>query len=304
MFVIKEGTEGGKETPKEIRESIIKWLESEGMNVRSKDDEKSFIDSAVQDEVNSIMSKRNQQITDDIKSLTGIEPESNERYFDYMKRAVNSKMEGLTSEIETLKKNGKKSGENDQEIESLKSQIKDLEKLASDKDQEKEDLMKEFQQKENQQTLKSAVSQMKSKFKDLDEDILNDVIDKRLERFNSKYERKNIDGMEVIVSKEDGKPMRDNNGQPKTLDALVSDSFQDLIDESKAGKSGAGTGKGGSGQADPTAPQWKDLKGDIKSKNQVQLYDELTKEHKMDPDTKEFHEAFEGISSENELPLR
>lgn len=307
MFLIKEGsTTPGEGTDKKTKESIVSWLEKEGMIVRTKDQEENFLKSKVQDEVDEIMSTRNQQVTDDIKELTGAEPRKNEKWHEFMKRAVKETNEQLTTKISQLEKSNK-SGDNDEEIKSLKEQVKDLEKMVSEKEKEIEDTKNTYETEKKVDTIKGRIQKgidaLKSKFKEVDENILNDSIEIRKQKIMNDYDIKETDGVEMIYDKKTNKPIRGKDGSPISLEDQINETFADLVDSSK-NKPGGGTGKPGSGSpgGDGGAgdKKWSTIKP--KSTTQAELYDELAGDHKMDPLSKDFDEAFTELGKE--MPLK
>lgn len=305
MFLIKEGTTPGEGTPKETKDAIKKWMEKEGFVIRTEKEDESYVTAKVKDEVDTIMAERNQQVTDDIKELTGSEPKPNEKWHVFMKRAVKESTDVLNSKISQLEKSNK-GGDNDEEITSLKEQVKDLEKMVADKEKEKTELQESFETEKKTETVKSRIQKsidaMADKFKDVDKTILNDSIEMRKSKIMDSFEVKEVDGVEMLYDKKTNKPIRGNDGQPLSLEDKVSETFNDLIDESKNRKPGGGTGKPGSGNpgSDGGEKKWESI--EVQAKTKTALYDELRDGHKLDPESKDFNEAFENLGKE--MPLR
>lgn len=307
MFIIKEGTNNGEGTPQEVKKEILAWLQQEGYVTRTKQEDKTFVDNKVQDEVDTIMSERNTQLTNDIKELTGVEPNENEKYYKYLKRAFNEKKQGLENEIKTLKEKGSTNDSDD--VKALKEQISELESSLSEKIKEVEDTKKTYEEKIAQEAVsrkvESTISGFKKNFKDLDESVLNDAVENRRRKFDDSFKVVTEEDVDLVYDKKTNKPLRDQAGQPVKLQDHLKNSFNDLIDSKKAA-SGAGTGSG-SGNGDNKEKPYSNYLSGVKEKglkNQTQLYDYLRDEAKLDETSKDFNEAFDGIKKDLELPIR
>ena len=310
MFIIKEGVTGdqiGQNTEDSTKQSIINWLGQNGYTVRTGDEDKSFVNSKVQTEVNNMYAKSRVELEERVKQLTGIDRTGDgEKASDYMERAFKEKLAGieeLNKQIETLKSQGVNGNEQAQEY---KKQLEELQanyqKLSSEKDEQIEGLHKQIFDSQVKSIIDTELSSILPTLNaDIDPTLMRDIVDTRLRKFNAenkaaKFEDsiifKDANGT-TITSKQDGKPMN--------AAELLKPYFEDLVDK-KRRQNGAGSGSGFT--IDPEGKKIEVNKPD-NVKTKVQLTEFLTRTEggpKLDVNTKEFAQAFNELGKE--LPLK
>lgn len=108
----------------DLLNEVTSHLTSQEYTVHSKDAHAQYLKNYEQGVINPKISELGTRLDTDIEALTGIKkgaPE--EKYYDYMKRAFTEKFNGLTTELENLKKKGHTSDVDKQRIEALEKAI-------------------------------------------------------------------------------------------------------------------------------------------------------------------------------------
>lgn len=309
MYILKEGTTGLEGTADADLAAIRDGLAKTGFVVKTK----AVHDQDVQTAIDDAFSKRNKQIEETILEVTSVPKNSDEKYFDYLKRAVPLKLAELATtkaELERVKREGI-------DPKGLAKELQDqLDALKTNHKREKDDLQGRITTFENQnfaanidRDIQKAVDKLRPMLKDMDATIAQDVIERRIQRFKNENIAKQIEGGIVIFNGPDGKTRRnDTSAQPAGVEEIIGPYFADLIDE---GRKASGGGSGPAGKLENGVPVTKEGKKDWKAyklpeavKTQVDVMKLLKETHKMSEDTKEFSEAFMTLTKpEGKAPL-
>ena len=105
MFIIKEGTptsDIGKGTDDSTKDHIQKWLQAQGLTVRTADEDKSYLDSHVQKEVDKMYADSMNEVDAGIFEGTGIKKNNNEKTSAYSLRAAKESLANKNAELEAL----------------------------------------------------------------------------------------------------------------------------------------------------------------------------------------------------------
>lgn len=308
MFILKEGTSGGTDTPADTRLEIIKWLGLEGMVVRTKDQDTQAIQTAI-NEANG-----NRKVTATIKEITGIAPETNETEEAYIKRATGKKFEEITALKAKIQEFETKGVEGSAIATEYKQRIDVLTKELSDKTKEYNDQVTTLKAANFQARVDNEINNIVSTLnlrKMHDDDAINKTLLQRLRdstvmQFKTEFtavESSDTPGL-IVFKDKGGKIVRKTeDGSPQALNAIIQPYFDPLIDkEHKA--VGAGSGK----DKNPTDPppggkkDWSKVTLPDTIKAQTQLYAWLKTDQKMDENSKEFTEAFAHFKQAGNLP--
>jgi hypothetical protein len=309
MFVIKEGTEPskvGEGTEQSTQDSIVRWLAGSGFTVRTSDEDKSYVGTQIQNEVDKMFAKQKVQIEEKVKELTGIDRTGEgEKAIDYLTRAFNQRLAELPELQSKLKAFEEQGISGNEQAQEYKNQ---LDKLQNDYKALKEDMDAQLKQKDNEifstshrNEVNNLMSEIRSRLdQNIKPELLSDIVDNRLNKFYNENKAtpwedriiyKNGNG-ETITSQQDGKPM--------STKELLMPYFQDIIDESRKaagagsnGQGGDGSGNNGSGIERPESV-----------KTQVDLHAWLQSDDgaKLAQNTPEFSKAFSELKEG--LPLR
>jgi hypothetical protein len=315
MFIIKEGTPAdkiGEGTDPQTEQAIQQFLTKKGYVLRTTDQEKSFLETHTQQQIDAAFSQRNTQLEQDIESLTGIKRNSNEKHYDFLKRAVSSRLtevNDLKAKIADWEKKGGAGSETI--INDLKNQLASAQQTYQQALSEKETALNELNKKFFGTQLNSTWDQSLSKLRPMftESPLIDDAVDARRRRFFDEHEAIESNGQIVFKKKSDGKILISTaDGKPKSADEIVKELYKDLIDKKRqqggSGSSGGGTPPPGDGGAQPPA-DWKQIQIPIdKIKNGVQLHEYMRTELKMDERTKEFGEAYKHWMTTHKLKMR
>lgn len=314
MFIIKEGTptdKVGEGTTADTIATINKYLEKQGYTIRTVDQDTKY----TQQKIDEAFFKRNNQLEQTIKEITGIEPkaEEKEKYFDFLKRAMSEKLasvQGSQTEVTALKAKIaelEKGGGNATVIEEYKVQLKTAQEAVATTKKEYEAKLASLQgdvfNGKVSTHIEKAMAELRTKLKKLD--FPEDVIAARLAKFEKENKAAEFEGMIIFkdptgatrTSKKDGKVMT-------AAEILQEEIFADLIDTGRkaggAGSGGAGAGGAGGGKE---GPAWKNIQIDKTVINNRQaLYKTLTTDHGLAENSKDFNEAFAELGKD--LPIR
>lgn len=317
MFIIKEGTPPekiGEGTDPQTEQSIQKYLTSKGYVLRTADAEKSFLESHTQQQIDAAFSQRNTQLEQDIEQLTGIKRNSNEKHYDFLKRAVSDRLKEVTDLKNKIADWEKKGGPGSETIiNDLKNQLQSAQQTYQQTIAEKEkalnDLNAKFFGTQLNGTWDQSLGKIRGRF--IESPLIDDAVEARRRKFFDEHEAVESNGQIVYKKKADGKMLiSKSDGKPQSTEEIVNDIYKDLIDKKRA-QGGAGSGGGGNGgeQKDDgkgiDLSKWKEHTIPMdKIKNGVQLHDYMIKELKMDHRTKEFGEAFKYWLETNKLKTR
>lgn len=318
MFIIKEGSSGGEGTDAAVRQSITEWLEKEGLTVRTADQDKTFLAANQQKAIDEAFQKRNQQLEDTVKEITGVDKASpTEKYYDYFKRAMESKKVELATLQSRVTEYETKGASGNAVAEEYKKQVLQLQtrlKEAQDEyDKNLSSTKQEIFKTKFQSHLDTTVGKLKEKFRgDIAPEFIADIVRAKTYEFESQFTPKEVEGVIVFHDKSGQPVMNKKDGKPKNSEDILTELFGSYIDPKKAqggagsGGSGGAGGAGGNGGG-AAAPKWKEAKVPETVKTKVQLTQWLNNDLKLTSDSKEFGEAFTTLSKTpegKELPLR
>jgi hypothetical protein len=309
MFVIKEGTapdKVGEGTPPEVLSSISKYLEKTGYVVRTTDQEKEYLASKTQEGIDKVLGERNSQMEATIFETTGIQKTAGEKFHEYHKRAVAEKL----GEVATLKAKIKEFEEKGTsgsalaqqykaELEAAQKTIKDLnadwEKKFSEKDSEV------FKTKVSSE-IEKEIAIIKSMIDpSIPKNLHDDIIAARLNKFNGENVPASLEGLLIFKDSKGVTYTSKKDGKPEKLSERLTPYFEDVLDKKRT-QGGSGSGEGGAGGGGTPPSKWKEIVLPETVKTQTQLTDYLMKTAKIDPNTKDYSEAFENLKGD--LPLR
>lgn len=309
MFTIKEGTapdKVGEGTPPEVLDSITKFLEKSGHVIRTNDQDKQYLQTQTQAEINKVLGERNTQFEATILETTGITKTQGEKFHEYHKRAITEKLKDvndLQAKIKEFTEKGLQGSDLAKqyklELENTQKQISSLnsewEKKLQDKDTEV------FSTKITNEVEKELVKIRANIDPTIKPALLEDIIASRLMKFNGENKAANLEGMIVWKGSDGVTRTGKKDGKPLKLDEILTTYFTDIMKAPAKGGAGSG-GEGGDGGAGGTKNKWKEIGLPSTVKSQVNLTDFLIKEQKLDPSTKEYSEAFENLKGG--LPIR
>jgi hypothetical protein len=306
-FIVKEGTAGFEGTDEATQKLILEGLEKSGFVVRTQDQEKSYLSTYAQRQVDEAFSKRNMQLEQTIKELTGVEKaDAQEKYYDYFKRSLSIKLgdvEKLQAKIKEYEAKGADgntiASEYKKQLEALQAQINNTRKEYEEKLSAKDKAL--FDTKIKSLT-NATIDKLKANFNDtLSDSLLEDVIAARINKFESEYTPKDIEGVTVFYDKKGEPILSKKDGKPISMEEIFTDLFQPYMDEKKVQK-GAGSSKGQKKEDNQQQASWKDKQLPPEVKSKVALTKWLSTDLKMSEDSKEFAEAFTELGKA--LPLR
>jgi rubrerythrin len=317
MFIIKEGTPAdkiGEGTDPNTLKSIESFLAKSGYVVRTADAEKSFLESHTQREIDSVTSRFATDLEKDVKTLTGLDKQANEKYYDYFKRATQAKFQKISELEQKIADYEKKGGAgSEQIINDLKNQLQSAQQTytqaLAEKDKSLNELKSQYFGTQLNGAWERSIGTMRPKF--IDNQFLNSELEIRKAKFFGDHIAEESNGQIIYKKKSDGKVLiSTKDGKPKSTDEIVDELYKDLIDKKKtqggSGSGGGGNGgEGGNGGNPPPPDKYKDITIPAdKIKTGVQLHDYMVKELKLDQNTKEFGEAFKHFMTTMKLRMR
>lgn len=312
MFVIKDGTTGGADTPPDIRQQIIAWLNGDNMVVRTKDQDTQVVAQAVTDATAAL------KIDSIVKDTTGIEKNASESYGDYVKRAVAKKLEEITAlqaKVTKYEKDGADGSvlatEYKQRLEIIQGQH---DKLKIDSAAELEQMKKTNFETRVDNEIKIAVSKIPvMKMHDdatINAQLQEEVRQSRIAKFKGEMSAVELDG-QIAFKGKDGKYIRKStDASIDTIDNIIIPYFDPIRDKSNT-QGGAGSKPPGGGDqpnppngGDDKNKKWAGVKIADSVKSQMQLTQWLTTDQKLKMDSTEFAEAFAHFNKDaNNQPL-
>jgi len=124
MVILKDGTTDLEGTDAATMKIILDGLEKQGHTVRTAEQDKSYVTVNTQKAVDEAFQKRNQQLEDTIKEMTGIDKaNASEKYYDYFKRAIELKGTELTAVKAKVKEYEEKGANGNVLAEEYKKQV-------------------------------------------------------------------------------------------------------------------------------------------------------------------------------------
>lgn len=301
MLILKDGTTDFEGTDVATTKIIITGLEKAGHTVRNSDQDKSYVISSTQKAVDDAFQKRNQQLEDTIKEMTGVDKSNaTEKYYDYFKRAIELKNTELSTVKMKVKEYEEKGTNGNVLAEEYKKQVTALQTqlAASQTDfagqiaKKNEEVFKTRFSSQLSASIARVTGQLRG---DIAKEFLPDIIRAKTAEFESQFIPKDVEGVTLFHNNK-GEPVMDKkDGKPKSVDQLVDEIFSIYIDP-KRSTSGAGSGNGKGTQAvagtSTTTPPWKEAVRPDTIKSQVQVAQWLSADLKLQAGTKDFDDAF------------
>jgi hypothetical protein len=257
MPVPKEELLKDLDTP-EYQTIVKEALSKKNFVVQTKEENTSFLDrykaDVIEKEIPTRIKAVHDQYDNDIKSLYGVERDSNEKSYDYLKRAAAQSNAALKTsqdkiaELEEAIKNGKGTETIRQKLEQ--EELKYQKELKAHKARIAE--LEKSQQITTRQAdvkllygeiKKTFIKQLPSMFAKAEAATLNEVIN------NSTVK----DGV-LYMTNADGSIMKDNDFNEITVENYLKKEFKDVIEKKReqgGAGSGNGTGADGGGGIDP-----------------------------------------------------
>ncbi len=309
MFTIKEGTapeKVGEGTDETTEKAIVSYLEKKGHVIRTAKQDQEYLEAQVQPKVDKVLGERNTQIEQTVFKITGLDKKAGEKFYEYMERAVNDKLKDVTTLTEKIKEYEAKGLEGSALAQQYKKQ---LEETQTQVKQLNEEWQGKFSQKETEvfgakveSEIERSLSKLRASFRqDIEPAILEDAIAGKLYKFRNENKPKDLDG-HIIYTDANGVTKNSKvDGKPKNTDEILGELFVELVDK-KRQQGGAGSGGEGKGGEGTGQGKWKDITVPATITTKMKLHSYLSKELKMNPDTKDFSEAFDNLGKD--LPLR
>lgn len=256
-----------------LEHEALKPLAEKKMVVRTEAGETAFLErhktDVIEKEIPTKINEVHTKYDNDIKALTGIDREQNEKTYDYLKRSVNSTKSTLQSKIDTLEEAAKKGGDPDgvfqRQIDDLQESNKTLTANLQVKTDEIVQLQGKFQAESHRQKVMEVYSPIKATFKKDLPDYFSygeqQILDKVVK--NSKLHN----GV-LIALNEDGTIMKDTSLNPITVEQVLKSEFKDAITTNVPGGTG-GTGSSGNVDLDKITSETFELPANIKSQEQL-----------------------------------
>lgn len=307
---------------------IMAGLEKKGFTVRTADQDKTYLTANSQRLIDETFQKRNQQMEDTIRQVSGIEKLNGaEKYYDYFTRVMTKMKEDVTTataKITELEKASGGPGANAGLVDELKSQIKTLQGRITTMTDEHTKAMNETKGevfKAKFGALKdTAIAKIKTMFKgDLAAEVIPDIVAARSAEFDKNYIPKDVDGI-TIFHKPDGSPiLSQKDGKPMNIEDLLTEVFKPYLDPNRqqggagsgAGKPGSGAGgsggAGGGGAGGGAAKDFKTFNRPESVKTKVAVSKWLSGDMKIEAGTKQFDEAYAHFivgTDGKELPMK
>jgi hypothetical protein len=309
MFIIKEGTPAdkvGEGTDQATLESITKFLEKQGHVIRTTDQDKTYLQTQTQTEINKVLGERNAQFEATILETTGITKTQGEKFHEYHKRALTEKLGEVTVLKAKIKDFEEKGLQGSDLAKQFKTELENAQKQISTLNQEWEKKLQDkdtevFSTKINTEVEKELAKIRANIDPSIKPELVEDVIASRLSRFNHENKPASLDGMTVWKGPDGITRTGKKDGKPSALPELLPNYFMDIMKKPAGG--GAGSGEGGSGgEGGGAQPKWKEIQLPAEINSQVKLTDYLMKTVKLDASTKDYSEAFENLKGN--LPIR
>lgn len=243
-------------------------------------------------------------IEKDVYDLTGIQKADNEKYYDYMKRAVGEKVGAVTKlqgELDALRAKGGNPNEVD------KARIAELEKKIADKEKDYGTQLserdKELLETRASVAIEKDLSAQRAKYKPTIPASLIELAEGAvISSLLSKARWMDVDGKKTIVFVGDDNNVVIDQSTMKPATAAFflksSPALKDLVDEGKKAEGSGSSGSGGAGGKEGSG-KYSGLPGDVKTK--MALTAHLKQLGIMDG-TPEFAEIFDRDGKD--LPLR
>jgi hypothetical protein len=282
---IKTAIEKGTDLPVHLKPLI-----DLGLNIKTPQQQRDYETNYHQTVIAPEVKKIHTMFEQDIFAVTGIQKDTNEKSFDYLKRAVpakiSSSVSAMESELKALKE--QKPGTLS---DADKARIKQLEDNIAEKDGEITKLKTAGQEREINYKLDNSIAKIEGKFKkDIPASILKDSIERRREQL-LKNSRINEAGIHFVDA--DNKPIISKaTAQLLTVDEVVADAFKDMFAE-EVKQPGAGTNGGGGTPPPAGKVDTKTLEFPQEITTKVQLTEWLKK--LGIPEGKEYNEVHERL---------
>lgn len=281
-------------------EDAVKHLETnEKFIIRDPDQEKQFLENYTKKLIDDKTREFHSTFENNVRDLTGIDREDNEKSYDYLKRAwtgqVSSKKElenTITEMQKKLKEYEEKGVKGNDLAEQLTNQLNETKNLLKKANEEKENVVKEYESKAFESSynskLNDAVNMLRPSFKkDLPKEIIEHTISSVLNNFKQEIQPVKLDGGGFVFNDKDGKPMVNvKNGNMLSATDILEERLNFIIDEKRV-QSGAGSGDGGAGSGDDGGGKY-DLKLPDTVKSRTALIGHLKDVIKVEQGSRDF----------------
>lgn len=218
-----------------------------GYQIRTSDEETEFLKNHETTIVNRKTSEIGAAIEKDVLDVFGEPKKENEKYHDYVKRAIKSSKEGLSAmktELEALKAAGGSTSEADkQRITALENAIATEKESLGSKITEKDKLIHELK---TGIVIEKSLSPLRAKYKTgIPESVLSTFENNVVSKISSSM--KEIDGNMVIVDKDGNAVLDPATYKAISVSAFLENELKEVLDEGRQ-QGGAGSGKEGQQQ--------------------------------------------------------
>ena len=290
------------------QEDLFTILESEGFIIRDKEQEAKFIENKQAEWIADKTKEWHERLRGDVLEASGLSSESNEKSYEYLKRAFgekDKKIKEIDKELAEIKEKGFGEHEQNKHLEEQLAKVKADWKADRDQYEGKiGDLNgKIFTDRKNAR-VNEALDRLRPLFRaDLDPEILQDSIESKRAKFEAEVKAVDLNGSIVWQTKE-GKPITDSKtGDELSLFDILKSRYDTLIDKKRV-QNGLGLnpeditgGKPGGGEGADKYKQ--DLPDTVKDQND--LMDYLKGELKLAPGSEEFTKTWD--ANKGELPI-
>lgn len=281
----------------------------EALVIDTKKGIQTLTDSAVQKAIDERTNEWAGSLEKDIKELTGIEKEPNEKYYQYYKRAIPAvkgdpqRVQELESQLEELKKDGKFDPMLKKELDELKTQQS---KMTETHQQE----LKRLQEEKTQYIKRTEISRGLTglKFKDsLPEGVVAREREYAVNQMlNQPSEIREQDGRtELVFLDENGQALRNADNTYMQAHQIASKLLADSLADGTGGK-GAGSNSGKGGGAPKPAKSGADFGVNFDIPEEIESMEELDdflKEQGIASNSKEYGKIYQHYSKEVKLPI-
>lgn len=313
MFILKEGVEAGKAgegTTKEIQESIIKWLNSQGITTRTAEEDESFVKSKSDKQFDEGYSKAMTEIDGSIQKLSKVEKKPNQKTTDYLADVIDNDAQTKIADLEAkIKKMEDEGVSGDEKAKEYKEQ---LEKLQGEYKTLKEETANQLKEKDGEIFMSSVRNSVNKEMADIratldssiKPELLEDIVQNRLNKFWAENKPHDLEGTTVFKDANGETRQSKQDGKPMNAKEVLSPYFKDLVDETKRQ---GGAGSGGAGGAGGQGGEEKKFERPESVKSRVGLHNHIVKDLGFKDSSKEFAEAFNAMNKDadgNPLPLK